>query len=243
MISKFARRPVNLLRRFLSKDGAHGYEIGEHLNHFRRCLEFVGYNAVDGDLLEFGVGRGATLAMLNNIAGRALTDKNNLPYRIFGFDSFEGLPEPDGSDKDMHVRGPSGLKFTKGAFSSSEDEVWKTLQRESSRIDNIQLVRGWYEQTLSHELRQRLDIKKASFINVDCDFYASAKVVLDWCECLIDQGTIISFDDWFCYKGSTNHGEALAFSEFLEEHPDLTAKEFSNCSWHGKAFVMSRTNR
>ena len=95
---------------------------------------------------------------------------------------------------------------------------------------------------LDDELANSLDIHELSFINVDCDFYESTRVVLNWCKPFIKQGTIINFDDWYCYRASDQHGEMLAFREFLSENSQLTAIPFSQYSWHGQAFIMQRND-
>ena len=107
-------------------------------------------------------------------------------------------------------------------------------------IQNISLVDGWYNEVLTPELRQSLGIKRAAFINIDCDLSESTIAALNWCEPLITQGTIINFDDWFCYQGRPDHGEQLAFQQFLNDNPDMTATSFSTYSWHGKSFIINR---
>lgn len=232
LVYPIARRIVDI--------GEADYETNEHIRHFRRCIEFIGCNGIHGDLLEFGVGRGSTLAIINKIGLKVLRGERDLDYRLFGFDSFDGLPEPQGRDRDVHTEDASAVRFEKGDFRSTKDEVWSYLEKKDFELGNIELVAGWYDQTLTEDLKDSLGIKAASLINIDCDFYSSTKVALGWCESLIQQGTIVSFDDWFCYKGSKSHGENCAFTEFLESNPHLTAQEFSSYSWHGKAFIMSR---
>ena len=218
--------------------GAPDYEFNEHLAHFNKCLGFIAGNGVDGDILEFGVSTGASLAIIDSVATKLLTNAHNRKYRIIGFDSFEGLPEPSGRDRDVHVGDEAGAKFDKGAYQSTEEQAWQNLILHGANIDNIQLVAGWYEQVLSPKLRETLGLKKASLINIDCDLYESTRDALNWCAPLIGQGTIISFDDWFCYKGSPHHGEARAFREFLEQHEHFSATEFSTYSWHGRSFIV-----
>ncbi len=193
-----------------------------------------------GDILEFGVGSGSTLAMLNNLALQRLS--NTLAdLRLIGFDSFQGMPASSGGDAEMHGESDPGLSFAEGEFSSSIDAVWKNLRETTSQVERITLVEGWYDEILTAELKHSLAIKSASLINIDCDLYSSTRAALEWSESLIQQGTILNFDDWFCYKGSQEHGEARALREFLIENPHLSAQEFATYSWHGKAFLMSRT--
>ena len=215
-------------------------EYAEHVIHFAKCLRFIGENGIGGDILEFGVGGGETLLILERTAGRLLKQK----HRILGFDSFQGLPEPKGKDRDVHGD-PSnlGVRFAKGTYRHSREAVSGKIKRKALNAGNVQLVEGWYEEVLTPQLAEQLSIERASLINVDCDFYESAITVLHWCAPLIRQGTVINFDDWYCYESSPEHGEQLAFGEFLAEHPDMTATPFSNYSWHGLAFIMNKRSR
>jgi len=211
----------------------------EKSRHFSRCIEFIGFNGIEGDILEFGVSRGDSLIQLDKIARRVLRNEQQMKYRIFGFDSFEGLPEPKGIDINVTK---STMQFCKVRYKCTKEDALLMLKTHKADVDNIQLIEGWYDEVLTPELRQHLQIHKASFINVDCDFYESAIVVLKWCKPLVDRGAVINFDDWFCYEGRPDRGAQRAFQEFLESNPDMTATPFSTESWHGKAFIINKTH-
>jgi hypothetical protein len=55
---------------------------------FCRAMEYVNYEAVPGDIVEFGVFTGISLALL---AKAHACDPKGMQRRIGGFDSFEGL--------------------------------------------------------------------------------------------------------------------------------------------------------
>ncbi len=214
----------------------HNYEVSEHQTHFHRCFTFLAANRVDGDIAEFGVASGNSLILINRAAHKNF---RRADYRIFGFDSFEGLPEAKGMDRDIHVgENVDGADFNKGKFACAREKVHATLHKTLTDCKHIELIEGWYDQVLTADLASRYGLKKLCFINIDCDFYESTKVVLQWCKPFISQGTIISFDDWFCYRASDKHGEMLAFKEFLKENNNLSAIAFSQYSWHGQAFIM-----
>ena len=56
---------------------------------FCQALEYINYEAVAGDIVEFGVFTGISLALL---AKAHSFDPKGMTRRIGGFDSFEGLP-------------------------------------------------------------------------------------------------------------------------------------------------------
>src|SRR5919106_283607 len=56
---------------------------------YERAIDFVNRLEVPGDILEFGVFAGASLALLSHAQRQ---HPRALPRRVIGFDSFKGLP-------------------------------------------------------------------------------------------------------------------------------------------------------
>ncbi|NIR53129.1 hypothetical protein GWO43_31200 [candidate division KSB1 bacterium] len=223
-------------RRLTAKRFFYDYEYDENLRHFCKCLQFIRGNRIEGDILEFGVFRGATLIIIDEIIKRIMNGEHQKSPQIYGFDSFEGLPEPKGKD----TKHP---EFRRGKYRCTKEDLLQRLRKAKVNIEKVHIVEGWYEDVLTSDLRKQLGIKKASLIDIDCDLYQSTVTALNWCEPSIGQGTIISFDDWYCYEGRPDHGEQHAFNQFLALHPDITAKPFSEYSWHGKSFIITRNSR
>lgn len=136
--------------------------------------------------LEFGVYKGATLGLI------AL----NTDGRVYGFDSFEGLPV----DWTHFQR--------KGRF-SLDGKGPKQLP------DNVQLVKGWFESTLPVFLEEHTEA--VAFVHIDCDVYSSTKTVLEHLRKQISSGTIIVFDEFFNYP-QWKLNEFRAFNEFVENY-------------------------
>ncbi len=148
-----------------------------------------------GIVLEFGVYKADTL---NYIA------KQLSKYDVYGFDSFEGLPEfwRDG--------------FDKGAF------ALENLPRVEK---NVKLIKGWFDKTLPTFIqKEKRDI---AYLHVDCDLYSSTKTIFEALGNQIVTGTVIVFDEYFNYPGWEN-GEYKAFQEFII----LTAKEYKYLTYN-----------
>jgi len=141
---------------------------------------------LDGLVLEFGVAGGKTITRIAGAVKQA----------VYGFDSFEGLPE----DWTHFQR--------QGRFSRSGD-----LPR--NLPDNVVLVKGWFNESLPAFIDEHPENVK--FLHVDCDLYSSAKTVLNNLADQIKPGTVILFDEYFNYPGWQQH-EFKAFNEFIEEH-------------------------
>ena len=188
--------------------------------------------SVIGDYLEFGVYYGSSLACMYKVLESFRM--NNV--RLFGFDSFEGLPETAISDDNGN--------WSPGAFKSSYKYTVEYLTKKDIDWNRVFLVKGWYSITLNDELIRKYNISKASLIMIDCDMYLSAKEALNFCTPLIQDRAIIIFDDWNASQlADKNLGEKRAFDEFLAANPHLTAQEFGNYNApgglpHGKVFKV-----
>jgi len=140
-------------------------------------------NMPDGLFLEFGVCSGHTI---NRISG-AVPEAD-----VFGFDSFNGLPE-------------KWRDFPQGYFNVD------TLPKVN---DNVKLIVGLFQDTLQNFIDQYN--KPIAFCHIDCDLYSSTKYVLTVLKNNFVDGSIISFDELGFYQGYEEH-EYRAFNEFLEE--------------------------
>jgi hypothetical protein len=183
-----------------------------------------------GDYLEFGVYNGTSLAC----AHRALVEVGARPVRMFGFDSFQGLP------KDAATEVGGGV-WRPGEFRMDEKFTRQFLTDQGVDWTRVRLVKGWFSDSLNAATLQRHGIRKASLIMVDCDIYSSSKTVLDFCEPLIVDRAVVFFDDWFSGGlAEKNQGEKRAFDEMLAAHPELSAEEFGDYGSNSKVFVVSR---
>ncbi|NJO43420.1 MAG: hypothetical protein HC769_29725 [Cyanobacteria bacterium CRU_2_1] len=184
-----------------------------------------------GDYLEFGVFTGTSLSCMYQI----LQELNLDHIRLFGFDSFEGLPESAATEDD-NTWNPGdfkfGYEFTKGILTQRGIDWNRTF-----------LTKGWFCNTLTPEFIQQHEIKKASVIMVDCDLYSSTQDVLKFCMPLIQDRAIVFFDDWNSNKlAEKNLGEKKAFDEYLAEHPHYAIEEFGCYTDHSAVFVVSRVS-
>lgn len=136
-----------------------------------------------GMALEFGVYTGATL----KIIAKARESE------VYGFDSFEGLPE------DWRNGFPAGT-FTMDGLPD---------------VPGAELVPGWFDETLPKFLEQHTG--PVTFLHVDCDLYSSTKTVLDLVGPRLVEGSVIVFDEYFNYPQWQEH-EYKAWMEHVEAH-------------------------
>lgn len=187
-----------------------------------------------GDFLEFGVFYGSSLACMHEALGRVGLDQ----VRLFGFDSFEGLPG-SASEEDDAVWVP-------GQFRSSLGMTRRYLRKKGVPEDRVTLIKGWFSDTLTPETRERHRIRRASVLMVDCDLYSSSVESLAFAGPLFGEHTVVFFDDWNSSGLAERRlGERKAFEEFLAANPGFIAEELPALNYKAKpvvkVFLLSRT--
>lgn len=201
---------------------------------FKHAMEFAAHTASGGDYLEFGVWKGRTFTRAYHIWNYVKNfGKSLVPMRFYAFDSFEGLPEIKGVDLSTN-------EFKAGEYACSEEEFKARLKSAGVDLARVTTVKGWYDQVLNSETKKHLPLKKAAIVLIDVDLYESAVSVLDFLTDYVVDGTVILFDDWFCFRGSAERGEQKAFHEWLAKHPDITASEYHRYNWKSNSFILHR---
>jgi O-methyltransferase len=178
---------------------------------------------VDGYYMEFGCHSGRTM--------RLAWDAFHFLYdRIYvGFDSFEGLPTMQPDDQ-MPI-------WKIGGLATTEEDFRKCVLRHGIPPARLRTIKGWFEESLTPELARELLPTLAAVLYVDCDLYASTVPVLRFVRPFLQRGTVLVFDDWFCFHGDPNRGQRRAFREFHQRHPEIHFEEFLQTS-EVKAFVV-----
>jgi len=174
-----------------------------HKTYMTACAKAV---EVEGLWMEFGVYRGRTITA---------TAANTFNV-VYGFDSFEGLPEHWDNDNPQGVYSLGGT-IPLGAIAGSNDENPGMYDSSPTTVirpwpRNVCLVKGLFAASLPSFLEEHRE--PAAFINIDSDLYSSAKTVLELLEGRFQNGTILTFDELCDYPTYRDH-EIRAFAEFL----------------------------
>ena len=74
---------------------------------------------------------------------------------------------------------------------------------------------------------------------IDCDIYSSTKSVLSFITDLIDDGTILIFDDWLNYKGNPNYGEQAACNEWLSKNKHIQLTPYVRKGIAQQSFIVN----
>jgi hypothetical protein len=120
--------------------------------------------------------------------------------------------------------------------------------------DNVQLYKGWFNETLEPFLGEKLS--PISFLHVDCDLYSSTDYALNLLNDYIMRGTIIRFDELCCWrhvfkeaspKGKSNRvmyttwkdHEWKALNEWLEKY-DRKVMPISRNWFQGATVIVTQ---
>lgn len=218
-----ARRVSELEERLYNRRWAAVEEMADYL---------VGAQ-LNGDYCEFGVFRGDTFGYAVKTCARS---ERLAAMRYFAFDSFEGLPPPQGIDAaDGFASG-----FFPGEFACSELEFTQNLARNRVPMDRIRIVKGWFDRSLTEEMARREGLSKVAAAWIDGDLYESCVPVLDFLTPRISVGTMIAFDDWRVFRNLPDRGEQRACAEWLKRNPQVELRELFSFGHHGIAFTVSR---
>lgn len=186
--------------------GIANFGITDKQKIIRDIADFTIGNKMNGDYYEFGVWKGESF-----INAYKEYNKRDKEMMFFAFDSFEGLP------KDIERDNTGFQLYSSKAYSCSEKDFYKNLSKAGVDLRDVRTTEGYYDKTLTNDLAKTFRTNKAVLIHIDCDLYESTIPVLKFIESVLQNGTVIMFDDWFAYKGNPNAGERLAFEEWLKK--------------------------
>lgn len=189
----------------------------------RACKD--GRNLLDGHgYYEFGVFKGFSFWLAEQVS-REYVGPN---FRLYGFDSFEGLPR---SHVDADLTG-----WREGRYAASFEIVTDDLKRHGMDSTRASLYKGFYSKQFFSMLTQRERFLPVSICVIDSDIYESAVLVLDFVNDLLVPGSLLLFDDFGPQAKNENHGERRAFREFEEIHPSFQKENLFDYGSNGVAF-------
>jgi len=183
------------------------------------------------DVYQFGVLTGLGLrAWLEAMPRLGLSTAN---VTAWGFDSFQGMPEESSQFlRGSHKKDPrwqrGGLNSQRlmhlSDWSALKEAVVRNIGFDSKRT---KLIRGFFNESLAEgsALVQRLGMRPALLLDIDCDLYTSSKQALSFMlrTGLLAPGSFVYYDDYdisswrMSPKGHPYKEERLAHEEITRE--------------------------
>lgn len=156
-------------------------DVAFHVRPHDTLRHAVASATVPGMALEFGVATGTTLRLIV---------EHHQDGPVFGFDSFQGLPET-----------------WRPGWSAGE------FAQEPPQVDGAELVVGLFADTLPGFLAAHPGT--VSFLHLDADLYSSTATVLERVGPRLVAGSVVLFDEYYNYAGWQDH-EHRAWREHAE---------------------------
>lgn len=204
---------------------------------FCAAFEYLDYEAVPGDVLEFGVFTGKSLALFAHAHG---FDPKGMTRRIVGFDSFRGLP-PSAESHERWQAGDCAVNHSWHPLLPIGAPVTPAVTFElfaACHLPRPEIEAGDFAETLPATIPGKYS--QVALAHLDCDLYESTRDVLAALGPVLADGAMLLFDDWFHYKGHPGKGEARAFHEFLADHPEWGAQPYRSYGSFCQAFILYR---
>lgn len=182
------------------------------IENLSRLAQRIEDERVPGDVVECGVYKGGTAALLARSATRS-----HLARTVWLFDAFAGMPPATAAD------GPEAPSWV-GNLVSSPHRVERLLRRVGADVERVRIVPGLFEKTFPSA-----NIAQIALLNIDADWYESVRLCLEtFYDAVVPRG-FISIDDYGDWPGCR-----LAVDEFFRarglafalERVDQTARWF-----------------
>jgi O-methyltransferase len=156
----------------------------ERIQNLSRLAQRIEDERIPGDVVECGVYKGGTAAILARSATRS-----PLPRTVWLFDTFAGMPPATAAD------GPEAASWV-GNLSSSPRCVESLLRRTGADLSRVRVVPGLFQDTFLS-----LRIPQIALLNIDADWYESVKLCLEtFYNAVVPRG-FISIDDYGAWPG------------------------------------------
>ena len=200
-------------------------------NVFRMIREFARYsNIPQGYYMEFGIMNGGTAISAYRQLRGYVTD-------IYGFDTFTGHPAQQEEDK---IRAEFAPYFFEGNYKAEgAGYCRKTIRAETLIADeNIHLYEGLFSDTLPTVDLSKLESNGFPIcVMVDCDLYSSAVDVFQFLTPILQTGTWLLIDDFWCYRGDPKLGVRRAFEEWLQDNGRINVTLYDNFNAYSRAYI------
>lgn len=170
------------------------------LENVELCINETLKNKIPGDFVETGVWRGGACILARHIYKTANSTK-----KVWVYDSFEGLPQPD-AEKYPHDSGDS--HWTISELSISLEQVQNNFKIFSELDDNVEFVKGWFRDTMPVN-----KIQNISVLRLDGDMYESTIDPLEYLYPKLSSGGYCIIDDY-----RQGYGAYQAVNDYREQN-------------------------
>lgn len=201
MLAKFFRLQLRSANREPKENPEFlNFSTGRKLIYYYDLVRRI--ESVEGDIVECGIGWGRSLYAL--CLSTLLLD---LEKKVYGFDSFQGFPEPTIKDaSDIHIP-------KKGHYKTGQESVVNFLKKSGLPGDflenNLVIVEGFFNESL-----KKYNGNQVALLHIDADLYQSYMDCLSYFYPKVAPGGIIALDEY--HERKKYPGAKKAVDEFFD---------------------------
>ena len=201
------------------------------------------------DIYQFGVFTGNSMSAIARAFHRANTNFS----RMWGFDSFSGMPNDGTNNKTPIALGKGDPyeyyaskdwrpgKFNPASYYGSSNFAQQEWGLQLLVDDpRVSFVKGFFEKSLTDATAAMLPFREALYVDIDVDLYSSTVQVLEWMlkSKLIVKGTVLGYDDW---GTGGEQGQKKAHNDVLNRFPGFEVRQYGNpgYKWWPGCFVVT----
>ena len=186
----------------------------KRMSYLTKSIKYIFENKIDGDFVECGVWQGGNLILMQRLIDFYKENRN-----IYGYDTFEGMTQPNEFDTDINNNTASNLMTIEKKLENNDAQnIWcysgiDTVQNNFNKYTKnnyLKLIKGDVGETLKKS--ENLP-KNISLLRLDTDFYESTKIELEALYPLVVKNGIIIVDDYGHWRG-----QKKAVDEYLSKN-------------------------
>lgn len=172
----------------------------ERLFSLYHSIHYVVKNDIAGDFVECGVWKGGSSMMIAHV----LKELGVTNRKIWMYDTYEGMSEPDEIDKDYS--GKSAVSQLQAADKKNSNSVWcyssldevkNNMETTGYPMNNIKFIKGKVEDSIPNEIPQAI-----ALLRLDTDWYASTMHELIHLYPLLKEKGVLIIDDFGHWEGA-----------------------------------------
>jgi len=156
----------------------------KRLSNIQYCIEDIIANDISGDFIETGIWRGGAIIFM-----RAVLKSYGIKDRkVWGADSFQGLPKPDPKNYPFDV---GDIHYQWKHLAVSLEQVKSNFEQFGLLDEQVCFLEGWFKDTLP-----QAPIQKIALLRLDGDMYESTMDALINLYPKVSTGGYIIVDDY-----------------------------------------------
>ena len=175
-----------------------------------QATRYIVKNNIEGDLVECGVWRGGC-----SLAIAMILDELKSNKKIYLFDTFAGMTEPGGNDKNCDEV-DAKIKFFKSNKTNYNSWCYASIEDVKNQFQKLNLTQKavFIKGDILKTLKLKTNIpKKISLLRLDTDWYESTKYELKILFPILQKDGVLLIDDYGHWKGARK-----AVDEYSEEN-------------------------